>query len=334
LVKQSTKHGRFDKPMTVTLLIIVSIIGCSLITLSTQTGLARDVSVAVSENSTIVRVHYIDVGQGDSILIDTPNRDVLIDGGLPDKGQAVLNCLSSAGVGSLYLMIATHVHDDHIGGLVTVLSRFAVDQVLINGQTSTSSTYLDFMQSAQSHVVTLARRGQTYTLAEAANLTVLNPTQPLQFDDANDNSIVVKLQVGTVSFLFAGDAQAAAEQSMLGAGLNLHCDVLKVGHHGSSTSTTQPFLDSVAPEYAIISVGQNNPYGHPSAETVQRLLDNGVITYTTSQSGTIVVSTDGTSLSFEDSPQPIPEIDSNILTLSLMMAIVTTAACCARKRSR
>jgi competence protein ComEC len=181
-------------------------------------------------------------------------------------------------------------------------------------------------------MITLAQRGQTYTLTEDANLTVFNPVQPLQFVDPNDNSIVVKLQVGDTSFLFAGDAEAAAEQSMLDAGLNLKSDVLKVGHHGSDTSTTQPFLNSVSPSYAIISAGLNNLYGHPSPQTIQRLLDKEVTVYGTFQSGTIVAATDGTSMTFQDSPQPIPETHSSIMLLMFMMATLLTAITCARER--
>ena len=323
---------RSDKLM-ITLLTVL-IIGYSVSSGSVQNGFARKVSVVtVSESSAIITVHYINVGQGDSILIDTPDKDVLIDGGPTDEGQTVVNYLGSFGITHIFLVIATHVHEDHVGGLVAVLSSLTVDQVLINGQTSNSTTYTDFMKLAQSHVITVAQRGQTYTIAEAVNLTVFNPVQPLQFADPNDNSIVVKLQAGSTSFLFEGDAEAAAEQSMLVAGLNLQSKVLKVGHHGSNTSTTQPFLDTVAPEYAIISAGKNDSYGHPSPQTVQKLLNKGVILYGTFQSGTIVASTDGASIAFRDNPQQIPEIHSSIALPMFMMATLLTAIVYAKKRS-
>ena len=132
------------------------------------------------------------------------------------------------------MVIATHVHEDHIRGLVDTLnSTLTIDEVLVNNQTHTSQTYTNFITIAQTRTVTVAQRGQIIILTETANLTMLNPVQPLEFGDINDNSIVTKLQAGNTSFLFTGDAEEPAEQSMITAGLNLKSDILKVGHHGS-----------------------------------------------------------------------------------------------------
>jgi len=302
---------------------------------SMQNGRIGNIFVKASaENPSAVTVNFIDVGQGDSIFIDTSDKDVLIDGGPTDAGQTVLNYLSSLGIMHINLMIATHVHEDHIGGLITILSSAIITEAIwINGQTDTSNAYKSFITLAHGHATTVAQRGQTYILTATVNLTVFNPVQPLEFTDTNHvnyNSIVVRLQAGNTSFLLTGDADADAEQSMLNAGLNLHCNVLKVGHHGSRYATTQLFLDRVAPSYAIISAGKNNPYGHPSPETVQRLLAKGVTTYATFQSGTIVASTDGTSITFQDSPQPIPEFGSEAI-LPILMAVALSAIIVYRK---
>ena len=145
------------------------------------------------------------------------------------------------------MVIATHVHEDHIRGLVDILnSTLTIDEVLVNNQTHTSQTYTNFITIAQTRTVTVAQRGQIIILTETANLTMLNPVQPLEFGDINDNSIVTKLQAGNTSFLFTGDAEEPAEQSMITAGLNLKSDILKVGHHGSYT-TSQNFLNIVTP---------------------------------------------------------------------------------------
>ena len=257
---------------------------------------------------------------------------MLIDGGSKSAASTVLDYLDSLSITHIHLLIATHAHEDHIGGLVAVLeSTTIIDEILINNQPHTSVTYTNFMNLAQTHTVTVAQREQTFILTETTNLTVFNPVQPLEFTDKNENSVVVKLQAGNTSFLFTGDAEADAEQSMLDAGLDLHCDILKVGHHGSNSSTTQPFLDSVAPTYAIISAGETNSYGHPHNETIQKLLSKCVTIYGTYHSGTIIASTDGTTITFPENPQPIPEFHITLI-LPIFMIMTLLAVTLYRKK--
>lgn len=286
------------------------------------------------QTSTNISVHFIDVGQGDSIFIDTQNVDVLIDGGSASASQTVLDYLDSLNVTLIHLVIATHAHEDHIGGLVDILdSSLTINEVLVNNQTHTSATYTNFITLAESHNLTVAQRGQTFNLTETANLTVYNPVQPLEFSDLNDNSIVTKLQAGNTRFLFTGDAETPAEQSIIDADLNLQSDVLKVGHHGSNTATSQAFLDLVDPSYAIICAGVDNSYGHPHNETIQKLLTKGVTIYGTHVSGTIVASTDGTTITFQDSPQPIiPEFPSALTTLTILVTATLMAAIAYQKK--
>lgn len=268
-------------------------------------------------------VYFLDVDQGDSILINTDGKNVLIDGGPRAAGSTLLGYLSSVNVTHIDFLIATHSHEDHIGGLIAVMeSAIAVDVVLYNGYNYTSQTFQEFMSLAQECNLTLAERNQVYPLSATTNFTILNPVQPREFanTDINANSIVLKLQVNNVSFLFTGDATADAEQSMINAGLSLHSDVLKVAHHGSRTSTSQAFLDAVNPTYAVISAGVNNTYGHPHEETIQRLMDKGVITYGTYASGTIVFTTDGNAIAVQDNPEPIPEFPSTMILPILLLA--------------
>jgi len=273
------------------------------------------IPTASSQTDTNITVHFIDVGQGDSIFIDTQNKDVLIDAGPASASSNVLNYLDDLNITHIHLVIATHAHSDHIGGLVGVLnSSITVDKVLVNNQTHTSATYTNFIPQAQTHNLTVAQRGQTFQLTQTVNLTVLNPTQPLEFSDQNDNSIVTKLQAGNTSFLFTGDAEEDAEHSMMiSSVVSIKCDLLKVGHHGSYTASTQTFLNLVSPSYAIISAKQNNSYGHPHNVTIQKLLTKTIDVYTTIASGTIIAQTDGATITFQNNPQPIPEYPLTVI---------------------
>lgn len=275
--------------------------------------------VVLCENPSIVTVYFFDVGQGDSILIDTNGSDVLIDGGPRKADAALMSYLEELNVSRIDIVVATHPHEDHIGGLVTVLnSSIVVNTVLYNGEEETTQVYLNFISLAQDKI-TLAERGQVYILDVNVNFTILNPIQPLEFDEPNSNSIVLKLQVENVAFLFTGDATFETEESIMDAGLNLESQVLKVAHHGSKYATSTEFLEAVNPTYAVISAGLNNSYGHPHNETIQRLVNKGVTIYGTHVSGTIIMSTDGQIIQVYGNPTPISEFSLNMI-LCLMLA--------------
>jgi beta-lactamase superfamily II metal-dependent hydrolase len=272
------------------------------------------------ENSTLVTVYFFDVGQGDSIFIDTNGLDVLIDGGPRSAGATLMGYLNGLHVSRIDIVVATHPHEDHIGGLITALgSSIAVKTILYNGEVASTQVYSDFISLAQGKIE-IAERGQVYVLDANVNFTVLNPTQPLEFADVNSNSIVLRLQAGNMAFLLTGDATFDAENSMMNAGLNLESQVLKVAHHGSRYATSNDFLNEVNPGYAVISAGIGNPYGHPHNETIQRLLNKGVTVYGTYVSGTLVMSTDGQTVQVHGNPTPIPEYPQNII-LFLMLVL-------------
>ena len=241
-------------------------------------------------------VHFIDVGQGDSILLDLGDTEVLIDGG--EKSPGVVNYIDDYIDGPLEVIIATHPHTDHIGGLIAVLDAFEVDEIWLNGDTTTSQTYSQFMSAVNSEgaEVFTARRGDTI---QAGNLTfnVLNPANVS--GSTNDNSIVLSLGCGQVDFLFTGDAEQEAEASMLVQSSVPVPDVeiLKVGHHGSRTASSMQFLQVTKPELAIYMAGQGNSYGHPHQETITNLCQIGAEIYGTDIHGTIIVSTDGVTYS-------------------------------------
>jgi len=247
-------------------------------------------------------VSVIDVGQGDSILIESPaGRTMLIDGG-DTKNKAgrfkVLPYLHSRGVNSLDIVMLTHPHDDHVGGLVDVLNNMKVSLVLDSGQPHTSPAYLKFLKLVQKKKVPykLGRAGQVIDLGGGVSAHVLWPADKLLTgtqSDLNENSIVIKLEYGKTSFLLVGDLGAEGEGKLLKMGKGLKSDVLKVGHHGSKYSSTQKFLELVSPRYAGISVGAGNTFGHPNDKTLYKLemLGSGVLR--TDKLGDIVFTSDG-----------------------------------------
>jgi len=252
-------------------------------------------------------VHFIDVGQGDAILVEAGDADILVDGG--PSGTAVLSYLAGQHVPDLDLMVATHPHADHIGGLDDVLAQYKVLEVWTNGATSTSQTYQDFAAAVATEgaVQQQIRRGYS-TEFGGVTLTALDPTDPLT-GDANGDSIVLRLSCGSVDVLLTGDANADSEASMLAdPSVVLDADVLKVGHHGSSTSTTNAFLDAVTPNDAVISVGAGNTYGHPTQETLNRLADHGATVYRTDLNGTVVLTSDCNTYSISTTGMaPLPQ---------------------------
>ena len=244
-----------------------------------------------------LQVHFIDVGQGDAILIDLGATEVLIDAG--EKSPGVTDYIEDYVDGHLEVVVATHPHADHIGGLIKVLDEFDVDNVWVNGDEATSKTYTDFMAEANDEGAQVheARRGDTI-VAGTLTFHVLNPIDPL-FDNTNDNSIVLSLSYGSIDFIFTGDAEIEAEESMISAGILSDIDILKVGHHCSRTASSPAFLNVIKPEVAVYMAAVGNIYGHPHAESLAALQSIGAAIYGTDTLGTIVISTDGTSYSIQ-----------------------------------
>ena len=268
--------------------------------------------------SGLLTVHFIDVGQGDAILVDLGDTEVLIDGG--DRSPGVTAYLEDYVNGSLEVMIATHPDADHIGGLIEVLDDFDVEEIWLNGDTSTSKTYSDFIAKVNAegaevyeatwrHIIVmrglmvyvLNQLGLRFIAVGGLMFDVLNPLGPL-VDDINNNSIVLMMSYCDTDFLFMGDAKEEAESSMMPAG---DIDILKVGHHGSRSSSSQAFLDIVQPEVAIYMAGEDNTYGHPHPETITALEDIGAEIYGTDVCGTIIVTTNGSEYIISGcTPQP------------------------------
>jgi competence protein ComEC len=244
-------------------------------------------------------VHIIDVGQGDSILICCEGKDMLIDGGIPQQTATVENYLRSCGVKRLEYVIGTHPHNDHIGGLAGVITNYDIGTIIMSGATTTTQTYENLLAaiSSKKMSITRAKVGNRYELG-GAEFVILAPVGT--YDDLNNMSVVIKLTYKSKSFLFTGDASEESEKDMLAGKYNLSADVLKVGHHGSSTATTQAFLDAVKPSFAVISVGQDNSYGLPDTEVTQRIRSAGIKLFRTDTDGTVVFESNGKNITCKE----------------------------------
>ncbi len=245
----------------------------------------------------ILSVHYIDVGQADCALLESGGEYMLIDGGNVADSDLVVAYLQKYGVEELKTVICTHPHEDHVGGLNGVLAVYPVKAVYSPTTTYSSKCYDNFMHyvDQQGLEVTIPKPGDKMTLGNA-EITVLGPLK--SYAKTNDTSIVVMVDFGSTSFLFTGDMEREAEKDLIEYDWDLKADVLKVGHHGSSTSTTYGFLREVDPDYAVISCGKDNDYGHPNEEVISRLADADVTTYRTDELGTVIAVSDGTDITF------------------------------------
>lgn len=245
-------------------------------------------------------VHYIDVGQADCALLQCDGQSMLIDGGNRGDGQLVVSYLEQQGVEELAAVVCTHAHEDHVGGLPSVLAVYPTAGVYAPTRTYASAVYDDFLHyvDQQGLEVTIPQPGDSFPLG-TAQVTVLGPVQ--SYPDTNNTSIVTRVDYGSTSFLFTGDMEKDAESDMLnywGESFDWTADVLKVGHHGSDTSTGYRFLNAVDPDYAVISVGEGNSYGHPHQEPLSRLGQQGAMVLRTDELGHIVASSDGETVTF------------------------------------
>lgn len=252
-------------------------------------------------------VHFIDVGQADSILLTCGGRAMLVDGGNAADSSLVVSYLKRQGVERLDYVVCTHAHEDHAGGLSGPLNACAVGQVFAPVTQYDSKAFSDFVKytQAQGLEITVPRADTVFSLG-GAEVTVLGPRR--QYEQVNDTSLVLRVDYGATSFLLTGDMERQAEEDLLADGCRLDATVLKVGHHGSDSSTGYVFLREVMPEYAVLSVGAGNAYGHPSETVLSRLRDAGATVYRTDLQGTVAAHSDGETVAFTAEKQ-LPSTD-------------------------
>ena len=238
------------------------------------------------------QMHFIDVGQALSVLVECDGQFMLYDGGNVDDGSLVVSYLQKQGVEQLQYVFCSHAHEDHVGGLAAVMAKFPAGHAYSPVTEGSTKCFNDFVKYTQQQGLQLEvpSVGTVWPLG-SATVTLLGPVT--QYSETNNTSLVLRIDYGNTSYLLTGDMEKTAETDLVNSGANLKVDVLQVGHHGSSTSTSYVFLNAVLPEMGIISCGVNNKYGHPHEETLSILRDAGVDVYRTDLLGTITVSSDG-----------------------------------------
>jgi len=256
----------------------------------------------VSESSGSVKgelsIHYVDVGQADCTILVSEGEALLIDAGNNNDEELVVEYLQGLDVDRLVYAIGTHSHEDHVGGLDSVIEHCDPEYVMLPEEDTTTKTYRDVLTAIEEQEVELLRPmiGDVYEFGEAS-FQILGPV-PGEKESPNGYSIFVLVTFGENRFLFTGDAEAAEEEEVLALGMSLECDVFQAGHHGSSTSNTREFLKAADPIYTVISCGVDNDYGHPHAEVVAEFEEQDIQMYRTDLMGTIVVTSDGKNIRF------------------------------------
>ncbi|ASS74331.1 hypothetical protein CIG75_04595 [Tumebacillus algifaecis] len=283
-------------------LLVVVVSGCNLPQVKTET---EQESVA---SDLQLQVHVLDVGQADAFLIQLPNgQNMMIDAGKNGDGAKVVNYLKDQGVSRVDYLIGTHPDEDHIGGLDEVIKNFTIGKLYMPNKSKTTVTYTDVISAAKAKGLTITpAKANTEIVSSTVNdmslqATLVAPVAP-SYSITNDYSGVIRLSYGTASILFTGDAEQASEADMLNSGQTLSANILKVGHHGSRTSTSDAFLKKVNPSIAVISNGKGNSYGHPHAETIKKLKAQGIKIFRTDQQGTIIFTSTGKDWSANQSP--------------------------------
>lgn len=280
------------------LFLLASLTGCLNIT-DTPGATDTDPTVTgtpVGDGSTL-SVHFIDVGQADSALVICGGKTLLIDGGNAEDSNLIYAYLEKLNIAHLDYVVCTHAHEDHVGGLPGALTHSSAGVVMAPVTDYNTKVFRNFAEKAIARAgkITVPKVGDSFALGDAA-VTVLGPVK--DYDDTNNTSIVLRVVFGETSFLFTGDMESKAETDLIESGAILKSTVLKVGHHGSPTSTSYRFLREVAPSYGVISVGKDNSYGHPSDAVLSRLRDADVQLYRTDMQGDIICTSDGKTVSF------------------------------------
>ena len=285
-----------------------------------------DTSIGYSNPSPqYLTVHFLDVGQGDSEFIVLPDgKTMLIDAGESNYGNTVVNYIKALGYSKIDYLVATHPHADHIGGMTKVIQSFSIGAVYMPNATTTTQTYIDLITAIKNAglTITTAKAGASIFNSNGVSANIVAPNMA-NYEDLNNFSAVIKITYSSNSFLFMGDAEELSENEITA---DVNADVLKVGHHGSTSSTSQTFLNKVSPKYAVISVGADNDYGHPAQITLDKLSSAGATIYRTDKDGTVVFKSDGTNITVDKSPSSTTDSGSAVTITNVIISGVDKTA--------
>ncbi|MBO3327726.1 ComEC/Rec2 family competence protein [Clostridium perfringens] len=279
--------------------IISSIIGIIVVLLAGYFGIDLTQDSKVPKDSKLM-ISYMDVGQGDAAYIKVNRNDILIDAGPRSNSKELLEQLKAKNIDDFELVIATHPHEDHIGGMVDVFKEYEVKSFYSPKITHTTKTYENLVKAVKDEGLKTKelKGGMVIDLGEGAKFEVFTP-QKSEYEELNDYSPIMKLSFGDTSYLFTGDAEKLAEEEALAKyKTSLDSDVIKFGHHGSSSSSSNAFIEAVSPKYGIISCAKDNKYGHPHRETLDIIKKYNIKTFRTDTDGEIILTSDGKSINF------------------------------------
>lgn len=277
----------------------------------------------------VLTVRFLNVGQGDSVLLACNGAAMLLDGGSVSEGQFLVSRLNRLGVQTLNYVVNTHPDEDHCGGLAGVLAKYPAEHVYASVTEHTTKAFSNVVKYAeqQDKQIEVPEAGDSWGLGDAT-VTVIGPVA--QYDDTNNGSLVLRVDYGETSFLFTGDMEKQAEADLLASGANVRADVLKVGHHGSVTSTSDSFLAAVQPSIAVISAGEGNDYGHPHKETMQKLEAYPLTIYRTDTQGEIIVKSDAMTLTVTTDPTSREAADETAAYVGNINSQIVHSAACAK----
>lgn len=252
-----------------------------------------------SNSTQLMEIHYIDVGQGDAILVQVNDKNLLIDSGPKESSSNLFNYLHSLNINKLDYVIATHPHEDHIGNMYSVIKKFDIGEFFAPKVTHSSKSFermVESLISKNKKINVFDTNTTSINLGENIYISTYSPSKKDYGNNLNLYSTVFRIQYGNTSFLFTGDAEKNNEDEILNSYSSIRSNVLKIAHHGSSTSTSQAFLEAVNPEITIISVGSDNSYNHPNSKILNLLNSIGTKVYRTDKDSTIILISDGTNI--------------------------------------